>query len=200
MQSPTPRLDAQVPGDQRALALRVLSATPGNRPPAEDLLKDRNPAVRAAAVIYWGSRLPFFQQAPELPAALRNALTDPDRTVINAGVAVLLSRHEAWARRYARAQLLDVKSDLGIRRQIIDHYAQKADADFDEALVDIAERNDDPLQFPALCALTPSNPEARDLLWRVLRNPAEREDWRVAAARLLARTEVRELLKTIQEG
>jgi HEAT repeat protein len=192
--------DAQVPGDQRALALRVLSATPGNRPPAEDLLKDRNPAVRAAAVIYWGSRLPFFQQAPELPAALRNALTDPDRTVINAGVAVLLSRHEAWARRYARAQLLDVKSDLGIRRQIIDHYAQKADADFDEALVDIAERNDDPLQFPALCALTPSNPEARDLLWRVLRNPAEREDWRVAAARLLARTEVRELLKTIQEG
>lgn len=192
--------DARIPAEQRALALRVLSATPGNAPPAESLLQDREPAVRAAAVIYWGSRLPFFQQAPELPPALRNVLSDPDRRVINAGVGVLLSRHEAWARRYTRDQLLDLKSDLGVRRQIIDHFAQKADADFDSALVDIAERKDDPLQFPALCALTPSHPRARELLWRVLRNPAEREDWRVAAARLLARTEVRELLKTIQEG
>lgn len=192
--------DAGIPADQRALALNVLGKIPGRGPTADALLKDPNPAVRAAAVTYWGSRLPFYQQSAELPDALRNALSDPDRVVINAGVAVLLSRHEAWARRYARERVLDMKADLGVRRQIIDHFAQKADPDFDDALVDIAERNDDPLQFPALCALTPTNPEAREVLWRVLRNPSEREDWRVAAARLLARTEVRELLKTIQKG
>jgi HEAT repeat protein len=192
--------DSRAPGEQRALALRALSVTPGSGPSAEGLLKDRDPVVRAAAVTYWGTRLPFYQQAADLPVPLSDALSDPDRAVMNAGVAVLLSRHEAWARRYARDRLLDVKADLGVRRQIIDHFAQKADAEFDEALVDVAERNDDPLRFPALCALTPTNSEARELLWSVLRNPAERDDRRVAAARLLAKTEVRELLRTIQEG
>jgi hypothetical protein len=192
--------DARIPPEQRALALRALSATPGPRIAADALLRDRNATVRAAAVAYWGAQLPFYRQAPELPEALRSALLDPDRVVINAGVTVLLSRHEAWARRYARSQLLDVKSDLGIRRQIIDHFAQKADAEFDAALIDVAERGNDPLQFSAMCALTPTNPQARELLWRVLRDPAEHEDRRVAAARLLASTEVQELLRTIQEG
>jgi HEAT repeat protein len=192
--------DERLPAAHRADALRLLGALPAAAQPAESLLKDRNPQVRASAVAYWGSRLPFYQQAPELPEVLRGALADPDRAVINAGVAVLLSRHEAWARRHARTTLLDTSSDVGVRRQIIDHYAQKADPEFDEALVDVAGRDDDPLQFPAMCALTPTHPAARELLWRVLRDPAEHDDRRVAAARLLARSEIQELLETIQEG
>jgi HEAT repeat protein len=193
--------EARNAADQRALALRVLSVTPGKTTlPADELLKDRSPSVRAAAVEYWGSRLPFYHPVADLPEPLRNALADPDRMVINAGIAVLLSRHEAWARRYAQDKLVDQKGDLGIRRQIIDAFAQKADPEFDDALIDIAESNDDPLQFPALCAVSPTRPEARELLWRVLRSTSERDDRRLAAARLLATTDAKKLLTLLQEG
>ena len=186
--------------DQRALALRVLSVTPGKSTLPDELLKDRSSVVRAAAVEHWGSRLPFYLPVADLPEPLRNALADPERVVINAGVAVLLSRHEAWARRYARDKLMDLKGDLGIRRQIIDGFAQKADAEFDDALIEIAERTDDPLQFPALCALSPTRPEARELLWRILRSTSEGDDRRLAAARLLAKTDAKKLLTLLQEG
>jgi len=165
----------------------------------QSLLKNSKPQLRESGLRLWAASLPYHIDSADIPVPLQQALSDANRDVQFAGIDVLLGRHEAWAIRFLCNSLADVRTDLGIRRRILDGFASGNVTAERQLLVQIAASHSDALRVPSLSAIDPvADGNAHHLLSQLLINPAENQDLRFGAAQKLFASDAESVINILQ--
>lgn len=163
------------------------------------MLQHADPGLRAASLRYWSKRLPQYLQSPRVPAELVSALGSDARQVKNAAIDILLSRHEAWAERQLEQLCFNPKTDIGIRRRILDGWAMAQHPHGQKSLMRLARLRHDTLRTVAIYKLAEFYPNKIDsFMWSLLNDTREPDNIRLLAASALQPKHKKEIIEVLQ--